>query len=323
MNLLRKTGLHCSTLLLFLAWLGPIPINAQSNAGSGSGLSVSPTRYEYTIDPGKAEKLSFTIKNVTDATVIARATVNDFESDNTSGEPRILLDQNQKTASSVKPFLSGLDDLTLQAGEKKTLDVFAQIPADYPPGAYFGIVRFVAIPANREAGAPNQVALTASVGSLVLIQVPGNIIEKIKLKNIQIINGDTSRRFFTSAPDSIAVTVTNEGNGFAKPFGKVTVTGPGGEAFNYEMNNTNPRSNILPNSTRVFKDPVKKLTRPGRYTAAANISSGQGGEVLVVKTSFWYIPRWFMIAIVVTIAVLCSLVIYFFQKRKGHKSHRK
>ena len=305
----------CGVVTLMLCMLTP-SVTAQTTAPqTGSGLSISPTRNELTLEPGKSEKVTITLKNVTTGDLITRAQINDFESDNETGEPKLIVDTTKQSTSSVKPFVSGLVDTSLKAGDRKDVVITVKVPDDYPPGAYYGIVRYVAVPANREQTKDTQVALTASVGSLLLITVPGSITEKIQVPKVQVMRQGVTRRFFTQAPDQVSVTIRNLGNGFSKPFGKVTINGPGGQAFSYELNATDPRSNILPNSTRIFKDAVKNIKKPGRYTVYANVSHGSGGEVLVTKTSFWYLPRWFMIAIVVLIAVLVAVIAYFVTRR--------
>jgi hypothetical protein len=71
------------------------------------------------------------------------------------------------------------------------------------------------------------------------------------------------------------------------------------------MNDADPRANVLPNSQRVFTNPIEGVKMPGRYTIAAGIAYGNGGDVLTQKVNVWYLPVW---VVVTTIAVIALLV---------------
>jgi hypothetical protein len=191
-------------------------------------------------------------------------------------------------------------------------------------GAYYGIIRYSAIPKDQaEDPDGGNVALTASVGTIVLITVPGDINEQIQLRSIKVGVGDMLGNFFWKKPDNSRVEIKNLGNGFAKPFGRVSLSNmSGNEIYAYELNNTDPRANILPNSTRIFQDKLEGITSPGRYTVTASISHGSGGEVLTEKVSFWYIPLW-MLILIGLILVALAITIYAFYKRRFRSHSRK
>ncbi len=290
----------------------------------GSGLRISPTRTELTLDKGKSSVINITLKNVSGGDITAKAEVNDFEADGELGEPKVLVNQGDKrTPTSVAPFLSGVKDLNLKKDEQKEISIPVSIPKDTSSGAYYGVIRYSAIPAGTTGAEAGKVSLTASVASLVLIEVPGNITQQIQLSDIFVFQGDKQGTFFTKSPSQAGIRIKNTGNSFAKPFGRVVVTNSftGKEVYSYEMNNTTPRNNVLPNTTRIFKDDLKNVNKPGRYTITAGISHGNGGEVLTQKASFWYIPVWLMVvlAILLVIAVFGIFVLV----KKIRKSSKK
>lgn len=303
-------------VVLALVGLLALPLGtvvAQQN--SGSGLSISPTRTELSIKPGQAGTVTITIKNVTQGAITAKALVNDFEPDNDTGEPRLLTDDSKRSSASIRDFLIGFDDIELAPDEEKEINIPVQIPSDASPGAYFGVIRYQAVPkASAEQGA-GQVALTASVGSLVLIEVPGNITEKIQVQSVKAYLGDKSGSFFTEKPNQVGIRIKNLGNSFAKPFGQVQVKDMSGkQVYAYEINNSTPRGNILPESERVFKDELKDISKPGRYTITANVSFGRGGEILNYSSSFWYIPVWLLVVVVALLIALVGAAFYLFKR---------
>ncbi len=75
----------------------------------------------------------------------------------------------------------------------------------------------------------------------------------------------------------------------------------------------------------IFKDAIKNVKTPGRYTLIANVSYGNGGEIIVVKSAFWYLPVWVLFIIVILLAALIALcyILYRRLSRRQTKSRRK
>jgi hypothetical protein len=89
------------------------------------------------------------------------------------------------------------------------------------------------------------------------------------------------------------------------------------------MNNTNPRGVVLPESTRVFTDPIENISKPGRYTIEANVSYGNGGEVYNVTSTFWYLPVWLLVVVGAIIVGLVLLSIFLYRKYVTKSTRRK
>jgi hypothetical protein len=295
---------------------------SQSGQQTGSGLSISPTRTELRIEPGSSDVVKINLRNVTNGDITAKAFINDFESDNETGEPRIVIDESRESATSIRSFLKDVNDIELKEGENKSFDIPVEIPADAAPGAYYGIIRYAAIPVGS-APSPGQVSLTASVSTIVLIEVPGDIRQQIQVREVLAYRKGIAGTFFTSKPEEAGVRVLNQGNGFVKPFGTVTVSNPlGKQVHQYEINDSDPRSNVLPNSGRVFRNELKGVSTPGRYVITANVSFGNGGEVLTARKSFWYLPWWFVLLILVFV-ILVGVGVFWLQKRISNRRFKK
>ena len=291
----------------------------------GSGLRISPTRTELTLDRGKSASIKITLKNVSGGDVIAKADVNDFEAEGETGDPKLLVNQGDKrTPTSVAPFLSDVKDVSLKTDESKEISIPVNIPSNTASGAYYGVVRYSAIPATGQ-NEPGKVSLTASVATLVLIEVPGNITQQIQLSDIIVYQRNKEATFFPKPPTDIGIRIKNTGNSFSKPFGRVVITNSftNKEVYSYEMSNTTPRNNVLPGTTRVFKDALKNVSKPGRYTITAGISHGSGGEVITKRVSFWYIPGWLMFVLVVIVIGLLVSVFYLVRKLKKNNKRIK
>lgn len=292
----------------------------EGSGGSGSGLSISPTRTELNVERGSTEKVEVNIRNVTRGAIVAKPFISDFESDDATGEPRLYVNTDKRNSASISSFVSGLEDVPLNPGEDKNLTYIVNIPADAAPGGYYGAITYRAVPANQAGPESGEVALTANVASLVLIEVPGDITEQIQVTSVKVSKDGKAGSFFTSKPDRVGIGIKNSGNSFSKPFGTISVTDMSGkQVFSYELNNSTPRGNILPKSSRTFTDELKNISKPGRYTVTTNVSHGTGGEVLTQKASFWYLPVWLLIALAVVIIGIAGGVFYLYRKQFGRK----
>jgi len=304
--------------LFAAAFVLPATGSAQTENPGSSGLSISPTRFEFVIERGEADLAEVALKNVSDDDIVARVFLNDFEPDGQSGNPKLLIGEEQQSANSLREFVVGVSDVTIAAGETVSVQIPIQIPENAAPGAYYGAVRFVSVPEGQEDAEDTQLALNASVAALLLVEVPGDLTEQIQIDSIGAYIGEDGGSLFTKVPEDIGVLITNLGNGFSKPFGTVTLSGPwgSGEVFSYELNNVNPRGNVLPGASRLFRDAIEdgSISLPGRYSISANISHGRGGEVLSVSSSFWYLPAWFLIAVVVVLGLVVGLAYYLYRK---------
>lgn len=311
MILRHRLAVMAGSLVLF-SGLFLASATAQQGQG-GSGLQISPPRTDLSLNPGESRTFSVRITNVTQGDLTAQTFVNDFESDNVSGNPKLIVDTNNRTPYTLAEMITGLEDFDLNAGQTRDLELTINVPTDTAPGAYFSAVRFAAIPKGQstETDQDNQqqVALTASLAHLVFVEVPGEINEQIQINSFKLERDGMTGQFFWSAPNKAHVSVTNLGNGFSRPFGKVTISRAGTEIYSYDINSPDPNNSefkgiVLPESSRTFTNEVSNITSPGRYTATALVAYGNGSEVLNSTISFWYVPFWIIVLLVIVIAAV-------------------
>jgi hypothetical protein len=311
--LCRRALLILASVPVLLLATG-VTTEAATAPPTGSGLSISPLRQDITIKPGQADKIDITLKNITGGPVTAKASVADFESDNVDGNPKIITDPNANSPASIRKFLIGLGDIKLAVNEQRSFSIPVQAPANATPGAYYGLVEYQAVPTNPGAdNGNNKVALSAAVSQLVFITVPGNLVSRMQLNALHIYkdkNGPKEGIFFTKVPQAAGVELRNLGNSFATPFGRVTLTNSTGKTtYSYELNGGITRGLVLPQSNRVFRNPIKNISRPGRYTLTASVSYGSGSAIITGKKTFWYIPAWLPFVLILIVLVLVAIVL--------------
>jgi hypothetical protein len=315
---LADNGILALLTVLLVAVYGLSGLSHAQDVPGGSGLQISPTRTELNINPGEVKEFSVTVRNVTSGDITVATFLNDFTPGD-NGEPKLIVDPSKPPEpSSLKNYLLGLQDFDLKSGESKEVKYVIDIPVEAGAGALYGAVRYVAIPKGADRStAERQVALNASVASLILVQVEGDIIESIQIEKMEVRKDEKAGSFFTSPPNKAAIAIQNKGNSYSKPFGNVQLLGMNGsEVHSYEFNSKDPRGNVLPQSSRSFVDDISGIKMPGRYTLVANISHGSGGEVITQKVSFWYMP-WWVIALIVLLIAAIGFVVYRFVIRRG------
>lgn len=314
-----------SVLIIGLAVLlfSPLKTGAQSS-NTASGLRIAPLRSELVISPGKSDTVTLKLKNVTSGRVIIRSAVVDFESKE-DGSPSALPQDSKQLPTSIKSFLTPEDGVELDADAEYEYELPVDVPKATSPGAYYGLVLFQAIPADQVDSGPGRVALTASIGHVVLLEVPGDIIEQlqvISLKAARESQPDSAKApivrpgsLFSSAPNQIQIDVKNTGSGFVKPFGNVTITDwRDNQVATVEINTNDPKGNVLPGSNRVFTAPITEVKGIGRFTMIASIAYGNGNEVITVKSTFWVLPLWFVALVAVAVALLIFGVLKLIKK---------
>lgn len=318
----RLTGVLAACLLIVFSGFGFV----KAQQPGGSGLQISPTRTELSVNPGEVKDFAITVKNVTQGDISVKAFLNDFNADNETGEPKLVVDEGQpRSPSSLQQYLKGMTDFDLKSGQTKEVKLTVDFPPNASAGGFYGAIRFVALPKGSNRGeAERQVALNASVASLVLVEVEGNIIEQIQVNKIEARVNEKGGSFFFNKPNKLAIDINNKGNSFSKPFGRVQILGMNGsEVFSYELNSKDPRGNILPRSSRTFVDDIQGIKTPGRYTAVANVTHGGGGEVITQKISFWYIPLWLVAVVVGIVLAVAGYAFWTVRNRRGYGSSRK
>jgi hypothetical protein len=303
-----------------------------STSGSGaSGLSISPLRQNITLKPGQATSIPITLKNITGEPIVAKAGVRNFQSDGVTGNPKIITNTNYNDPASIKNFLVGLGNVDLAVNQQETIQLPVQAPANAAPGAYYGLITYQAVPDTSKTSAAkgDNVALSAAVSQLVFITVPGNVSQSLQINAIHIYkdtNGATAGGIlFTKPPKTVGVQIHNFGNAFASPYGTVVVKKGSKQVYTYQLNNGITRGLLLPNSSRVFINAVKKITTPGHYTVQVNATYGKGSTILTAQKSFWYIPVWLILIIILVIILilvgLWMLRLHF--KKPGKTSYKK
>ncbi len=291
------------------AFAGHVGAAQTAAVGAGNALKVSPVRLDIKMDPGTTQTITVTIQNLTSTAAILHPVINDFvASGDESGRPNIILNEDEYAPShSLKRLVLPLKDFTVHAGETREVKVTIEVPKDAAGGGYYGAVRFA--PASNEGD--KNVNLAASVGTLVLLRVNGNIKEDLAVDSFDVRKkkNSPSSFFMDNKGINAVIRFKNSGNVQVEPFGTISLKRFGKQVANYKINDSAVRGSVLPDSVRRFDVELKKLSSFGKYTLVGNFGYGETGQLLTAQTTFYVVPV-FMILIGVGIVLLLLFLIF-------------
>ncbi len=325
MKITRKFVATLAAVSIVLS--GPVTTLAATTSATGAGVNgykVSPVRTDITVNPGQTQEVTVTIQNVSDSVEELQTIVNDFEAKDESGTPALLLNGQNAPQHGLKQYVTVPNgNFTLQPNEQKTVIVDVTIPKGAAGGGYYGAIRFA--PAG---GSGNQnVNLSASVTSLILARVSGNVIDNLSIasfntqkKPVDATVTPSAGSVFTNGKNiQVAVRFQNEGNVQEAPFGKIIVMKGSKTIDTQEINNSTERSNVLPNSIRRYTVDLHNTTSYGKYTVEGNFGYGSKGQLLSAKSTFYVVPLALIIAVIAIIVVIIALIFIVPRVRKNYR----
>lgn len=296
------------------------PASAQADTvGAAQGMQLSPTTVDLSAARGKTYNITINVMNITNSDMLYTSSVADFSAADETGSPKITIDSNLPTTSSIKNWVSVDSQFNLKSQTSKTLIAKITIPNDAEPGGHYGVLRFSgSAPQVENTG----VGLSASAGVLVLIRVEGDTIEKAETASFFTAKDGKQTSFFESSPIAFTTRVKNTGNVHIQPFGNIEISDMFGSVVKTLAVNE-PKSNVLPNSIRKFESKTNNIWMFGKYTANLSIGYGTTGQAITNTITFWVIPYKIILAglfIIATILYILSKLLKAYNKRIIQKS---
>lgn len=342
----RLTSIVVAAFAVFATAAFIVPV-ASVSAQSSASLSIVPKK-NYRIEPGKSVDDTLVIRNLDreDSLELSLRVV-DFTHDGDGGTPKLMLGEDApQTTWSLKPFLTIPQNVTIDPGASKTIDMNVSIPANHGAGSYYSAIVY-------SSGAPDggNVGLSASGVTLVFTQIPGEVNQDLTLQKFGAYHRATPGReagysFITmQEPETMAYTLKNDGNVTESPVGSITLR----DIFGREIviDNVNPNGSLaLIGQTRTYVSCIKLEAEqvefggrtssasrcaspglwPGYYRASLDLLYGRNDDPTSVQSeitgsaSFWYLPMWFLIILTIVAAIIAYFVWRIVQKIKARKN---
>jgi hypothetical protein len=306
-----------SSLLAIIGLTGNAAAQASTTKPSDSTMKISPVRTEIAAKPGESTKVPVYITNISKAPITLKAIENDFVAGDEKGTPSLVLDEKAYAPThSLKRFMVHIDNVSIDPGKTKQVDVTVNVAKDAKAGGYYGALRFVPI----DASGNSSVSLNGSVSSLILLTVPGDLQENLMLTNFDVQQKGAAGSNFRN-PDNLEVALRfeNKGNVHVAPFGQINVKKGDKVVYKTDFNTTDPKGNVLPDSARKWNVPLKDIGRFGKYKIIGTFTYGSTNKTIEVEKSIWIVPMFYIIAAIGGFVGLIALIVFIRLFLKSYK----
>ncbi len=303
-------------------------------AKPAKAITVSPVKSELKANPGETLEETIQLYNNQKESRIFYIDFQSFESRDETGNPMLL-----KSKVGLPSWMSSEDNvIALGANERKNVKIKVAVPPDAEPGGYFAATIFTNEP-PKTTDEEGTVGLSSQVGSLLLLNVSGDLSEK---GNILEFNTKTKKRLFKNLPIDFYYRFQNNGATWSKPVGDITIENIWGGTS--KIIPANPEGgNVLPSSIRKmeaswitkkgqtedpkaerlvlpekFWDKVKfeaKNSPTGRFNARLTLNFGAGNQLRESKEIVLWILPWELLSIAIPAAILLIILLIFSVKR--------
>lgn len=281
----------------------------------GEGLTISPPISELSLKPGESRPQTIRLTNPTQNLVEVYPRIMNFKAAGEGGEPSFYEEGEDSTKFSLSKWISfNQSKIALAPEQVAEFNYTINVPEGAEPGGHYGVVFFATEPPEAESGS-SQVALGSMIGSLVLVKVPGQIVEKGFIEEFF-----TDKGLYFTPPVNLSLRITNLGNVHFKPKGSIKISGWFG-APKEKIQINEQGGNILPDSIRLFDSSWEMSPLSfGYFKAQADVVYGDSEKNLLADTSFWIIPWWLIIIIVALVALIVYFIVRKRKKKKGKKT---
>lgn len=255
---------------------------AAEQTSPGQALQITPPVIDLTANPGQTVIASIKVTNIASTDLSVSIQANDFVAEGEQGEPKVLLGEGETSPFSLRGWVVLPAPAVFKPQESRQYDIQIQVPAGAEPGGHFGVIRFSGAVPELEG---SNVGLSASLGSLVLISVSGEVKESLKLE--EFFAGKRAK-FFETGPIQFGVRLRNDGTVHLKPAGQIEIFNLfGGKVATVPVNPTS--RNVLPSSIRKFDQTWDRKWSFGPYKAKLSLNAGKPSAVSGHLT-FWVVP---------------------------------
>jgi hypothetical protein len=250
-------------------------------------VTVGPAKIEFRLNPGETVNFSFFVRNDQNYDVYLYSDIEGFTEEGTTKVFLGKVPEVEWVEIEKKVFL--------KSGDSTNVPVKIKVPENAPPGGHFLVIWFGTAPAEvKESG----IGIGVRVGSLIYLNVSGNVIEKISIQNFK------APRIAFSFPVKFIYSILNEGNTYVRPTGDIEIKNLFGKLVaNLKVN---PKEvQILPGKSKDFEDVWENTFAFGPYKVIYRIQYGENREF---NFNYWFFM--FPIKIFVLIIVILVFVIF-------------
>jgi uncharacterized membrane protein len=247
---------------------------------------VAPAKIEFNVNPGETVNFDMFVRNDQNYDVNLYSDIEGFTEEGTTKVFLGKVPEVEWVEIEKKVFL--------KAGDSTNVPVKIKVPENAPPGGHFLVIWFGTASAEVKEG----IGVGVRVGSLIYINVTGNVIEKISVKNFQ------APKIAFGFPVKFRYSILNEGNTYVRPTGDIEIKNIFGRLVaNLKVNSK--EAQILPGKSKDFEDVWENTFAFGSYKAVYRIQYGENKEL---NFNYWFFM--FPVKIFVLTVVILAFAIF-------------
>jgi hypothetical protein len=280
---------------------------------TGEGLTISPPVSEPKIKPGQTLEQTIRVTNPTSKLIEVYPKVMDFKAKGESGQPAFYTAAESGDKFSLAKWVTyNPAKIALTPEQVIEYKYTIKVPADAEPGGHYGAIFFASEPPKDQA-AGSKVTIGSMIGSLVLVRVPGDTIEKAIVEQFSTLK----KTYIVGNKVNIVTRIANVGNVHVKPQGTIKIKDSfGNEKGTLTFNEQS--GNVLPDSTRKFENNwTAKTADFGEFKASLNLTYGEASTPLKAEYTFWVLPVWVLGSSTILLIVFVLFILFIVSKFRG------
>ncbi len=294
--------------LIFFAWLLVIPVTCFGQQNDSLTLSVAPTLYDMTANPGQLWQSKLKIINVNDIDLNIGIEVVNFSPTGEGGEGMFTpVTETDQDGSTLAEWVKVQKELQIPKQQSMEIPLSVMVPADAAPGGHFAAILVGTKPALGPDGA-SKLQTAQVVTSLFFARVTGEVIESGVIREFVVGDG-----LLDKPEATFELRFENKGNVHLQPQGEIKITNMWGQERGIiPINQRSNFGNVLPESIRKFVFTWRgewSIADIGRYTASVTLGYGSSDKKFVsAKTYFWVIPFKLLFGILLGLIIFGLLI---------------
>ncbi len=282
-------------LSAFVAFVAT-PVFAQ-----GLNVEVSPGKINRIINPGESYTQTFRIGNYSGADQTFYLYARDFTVGTEDGAPSFADAGEENDKYTLTRWITvPQDKITVPANQVRTVDVTITVPDNAEVGGHYGAF-FVQTedPVAMEEQEGSVIGSIGRIASLLLITVPGDIVEDVTLESF----ATDEKIYWTTSPTvDVIANIKNNGNVHTIPTGAAFVSGGIGYktqsvVFNQEQGAALPGAPVRRIVDKLEMRKVSLIPPMGKFEVDLVVRYGLQGSQLSGTTTFYVVPIKFLAAI--------------------------
>ncbi len=269
---------------------------AKSTAIPLSGITIAPALLTAQIG-SKQPRTSTTIgvRNNFDVPVTVSAALNGFDIRNNALVPTVTTEKTLAGVVSLSPA-----EIVIPPGNSKNITVEVSDTASLAPGGHYLSILLTETAFGSRLDAP-QLSLRPAVSVTLYVIKEDGAIRGIKARSLRL------NRSLFSLPKTADATFFNDGNVQSVPRGVIRLSDSAGGAVLSQGILNQQSVPVYPRATVTLQAQLQEqaiIRLPGRYQASLQYRYDGQESTQKLTNSFWYVPKSFVIALLLIITVV-------------------